>query len=126
MELIEPPEMKTSLIPAPVSDKRVRIAGANEARIARSNPAEHAFAVTEVDEAFATEWFKRNKGLKFVKDGAVFMVANEAAYKSEAKDRVAEIKSGLEPIDPTNTNDARFQRGIEVDKKHLAALGVRA
>lgn len=127
MELIRLPENKNSIIPVGRTDDDivVRLAGANESRIARTNPADAAFGITEVDEEFAKEWFKRNKGLKFVKDGLVFMVGTDAAAKAEAKDRRTE-RTGLEPLNPDPAKDSRVQAGIEPDKKHLALMGVTA
>lgn len=124
MELIKLPEMKNSIIPVGRTDEDtvIQLNGANQSRIARTNPADAPFGVTEVDEAFAREWFKVNAKLKFVKEGLVFMVGNESAFKSEVKDRKSE-RTGLEPLNPDPAKDSRIQGGIEADKKHLAALG---
>lgn len=120
MELITPPEQKAGLLPAPVAEKRVWLQGANQSRIARTNPSAHKFGITYVDEEFANEWFRRNKDLKFVKTGAVFIVQSEQAFKSEAKDRVGDLQTGIEPIDPLSGKDPRMT--ADVDKAHLAKL----
>jgi hypothetical protein len=121
MELITtvPKEMGFSQ-PAPVAEKRVWLQGANQARVARSNPAEHKFGLTLVDEAFAEEWFRRNKDLKFVKEGAVFRVDSKDAYTSEIKDRTKDLSTGIEPIDPLSGKDSRMS--VDPDKAHLAKL----
>lgn len=70
------------------------VKGANAARIVGG------YGVTPgVPADFATEWFKVNANLKFVKDGLLFMVDRADAAKSEAKDR-RDVTSGLEAIDP--------------------------
>lgn len=127
MELIRLPEMKNSIIPVgrTEDDTVVELNGANSAMIARVNPADAAYGVTEVDEAFAKRWFEVNKNLKFVKEGLVFMVGTEAAFKGESRDRRGE-RTGMEPLNPEGARDSRID-GVEVDKKHHAALlGVRA
>lgn len=121
MELITPvPKEMGYAQPAPTSEKRVWLQGANQARIARSNPAEHKFGITLVDEDFAKEWFRRNKDLRFVKEGSVFMVDSQEAAKSESKDRMKDLRTGIEPIDPVSGKDSRMS--VDVDRAHLAKL----
>jgi hypothetical protein len=129
MELIKVPQQKNAIIPVGRTDEDivVRLNGANSARIARTNPAEHAYGITEVDETFAKAWFEANKGLKFVKEGIVFMVGSQSALKGEIKDRTGDdaTRTGLEPI-KTDGTDPRQQSGVEADKEQLRRLGAQA
>lgn len=119
MELITPHEFKQSTVPMPRDDEHtIKLNGANSQRIARTNPAEPAYGITEVDEAFAKEWFERNAKLAFVKSGAVFMVGSKSAFNGEVKDRMGDVHTGLEPL---NANDGGLQPGVEVDKAQSAA-----
>lgn len=102
--------------PAPLSEQRAEIKGANSLRVKGTNPLNGQIAYTTVDKALADEWFKRNKGLRFVKDGSVFMQESASAAQSEGKSR-AELKTGFEPLDPTN-----LRPGMQADKEHLKRL----
>jgi hypothetical protein len=123
MEIIKPHEMKQSILPAPTGD-RVTLNGANSSRIARTNPADAAYGLTLVDEEFARAWFKANANAKFITSGAVFMVADDKAFKAEAEDRHEEVRTGLEPF-KTDGTDPRQPEGVEADKDQLKRLGVR-
>lgn len=127
MELIKLPENKNSVIPAGRTDgdKVVVLNGANSQRIARTNPADAPYGVTEVDEAFAAEWFKRNKGLTFIKNKQVFVAATRAELDSEAANMEVLVTTGLEPL-KTDGTDPRQQKGVEADKKQLKRLGAVA
>lgn len=124
MELVTPHEMKTSLLPAPVGH-RVVLKGANSSRIARTNPADAPYGVTEVDKEFADKWFERNKNLKFIKDKHVFKADTLEELQGEANDMLILNRTGMEPL-KTDGTDPRQPAGVEADKKHLASLGVMA
>jgi hypothetical protein len=127
MELIRLPENKNSIIPAGRLDEDtvVTLKGANSQRIARTNPADAPYGVTEVDEAFATEWFKRNKGMAFIKNKQVFMAKTREELDSEASNMELLVTTGLEPL-KTDGTDPRQQKGIEADKGQLQRFGVTA
>lgn len=127
MELIKLPENKNSIIPAGRADDAivVNLNGANSQRIARTNPADAPYGVTEVEESFATEWFKRNKDLKFVKNKQVFSAKTRAELVSEAANMELLVTTGLEPL-KTDGTDPRQQSGIEADKGQLKRLGAVA
>jgi hypothetical protein len=114
MELVEQPQQKNSINPAPVG-KRVKLNGANTLRLANKNPDIGGFGETTVDEEFWNEWYKRNKDADFIKNGFIFMVKSEAAFKTEAKDRINE-RTMLEPLNPDKAaKDPRMSRGVERD-----------
>jgi hypothetical protein len=111
MELITPGLMSQ---PTPAG-KRVVIKGANSMlERPRDTPLIGKFAFTEVDEAFAVEWFERNKDMDFVKNGMVFMQKNVASANAEAKEK-ANILTGLEPLNPDK--EARLPHGVSPDKE---------
>ena len=114
MELVEPGHLTQPAPRGPI----VKIAGANTLRIPGTNPLVGQFALTQVDKALADEWFKRNKDLKFVRDGLVFIDESASHAASVAKERAGE-KTGLEPLNP----DAP-PKGMQPDKDQLARLGV--
>ena len=112
IELVEQPQQKNSIIPAPVG-KRVKLNGANTLSIVRTNPALQGHGETKVDEDFWNEWFKRNKDAAFITSGAIFMVKTADAFVSESKERLA-IRTNLEPLDARKgTKDPRMNKGIE-------------
>lgn len=119
MELITPHSRPESLMPGPPG-KRVKLNGANTNVIARLNPADPAYGVTEVEEGFAKAWFKANADADYIKNGIIFMVASQAAFKAEAMDRHEEVRTKLEPLNPEPAKDARIV--APADEKHLAAL----
>lgn len=122
MEIIKPHAAAVSLVPAAPTGPRIQLAGANSVRVERTNPADHGFGVTLVDEEFAKAWFENQKDSPFVKDGHVFMVASEAAVRSEIKDRKDE-KTGLEPL-RTDGKEPRLQ-GVKTDP-NAGAIGNRS
>ena len=104
MELVEPglqDDGKPGIMPAPIDQDKPRalIKGPNSQRIARTNPLTNAFVLTEVDEALATAWFKRNAKTPMVRNGQVFLHAKPGHAAGEAKDR-AGIETGFEPLNP--------------------------
>jgi len=115
MELIEKSEHK--LLPAPRSEDIVNIKGANTLRVQGTNPMALPFASTPVDEVLAREWFKRNKGLAFVKNGSAYILEDaKGANAGMAKER-AGLKTGMEPLDPE-----KLPPGVTADKEHMAQL----
>lgn len=111
MELIKPGPLN---MPTPPS-KRVTLAGANSLRTSKAeNPLVSRYAMTPVDEEFAREWFKQNAQMDFVKAGAVFIAKDAKEAQAEAKEKVDEVKTGLEPLNPDK--DARLPRGVAPDK----------
>ena len=115
MELIEKSDHK--LLPAQRSENIVQIAGANSLRVKGTNPLALPFASTSVEEGLAREWFKRNKGLAFVKNGSAYIQETTAgAGVGMAKDR-AGLKTGMEPLDPD-----KIQPGVTADKEHMASF----
>lgn len=77
------------------------VKGANAARVVGG------FGITVgVPAALAERWFSENKSLRYVKDGSIYIVADVAAAKGEAKDRRA-LKTGLEAIDPTKAGPGK-------------------
>jgi len=112
MELIVPgldDSGKPGLMPAPIDPDapRVFLKGCNSQRVAQINPAEETAVFTEVDEAFATEWFKRNAKLPFVRNGQVFMQANAKDAKAQARDHKS-VETGFEALNPAG--DARLKK----------------
>lgn len=127
MELIKLPENKNSIIPAGRAEDApvITLNGANSQRIARTNPADAPYGVTEVEESFAKEWFKRNQNLRFIKNKQVFVAATRAELDSEAQNMEVLVTTGLEPL-KTDGTDPRQQQGIEADAKQLKRLGAVA
>ena len=114
MELIEQPQQKNSILPAPVG-KRVKLNGANTLRLVGVNSALHGHGETKVDEDFWNEWYKRNKDAAFITSGSIFMVKTADAFASESKDRLG-VRTNLEPLDARKgTTDPRMSKGIERD-----------
>ena len=104
MELIEPgvnDDGKLGIMPAAVDpDKpRVFLKGCNSQRVAQINPAAETYVLTDVDEAFAREWFKRNSKMPFVRNGQVFIQEGPKSAPAIAKER-AGIETGFEALNP--------------------------
>jgi len=73
-----------------------------------------------VDAEFFAEWMRQNAESKLVKNNMIFVASSRDAAESKAEEQ-AEIKSGLEPLDPTFItakdgrivpNDPRYPRSI--------------
>jgi hypothetical protein len=112
MELIEPglnDDGKPGIMPAAMDSdhQRVFLKGCSSQRVAQINPAEESAVFTEVDEAFAIEWFKRNAKLAFVKNGQVFMQSNAKDAKAQARDHKS-VETGFEALNPAG--DARLKK----------------
>lgn len=120
MEIVKPHAFKESRVPGEPDPRRIQLNGANSVRIERTNPQDLGFGVTHVDEELAKEWFAANADSAFVKEGFVFMVATEAAARSEIKDRALE-KTGLEPL-RTDGKDTRLQ-GVKTNLQGGAIAG---
>lgn len=125
MELLKPHPQEKSTVPNPQTGPRVELKGANSAKIELVNPAELRYGVTLVDEDFAKAWFEANKDAPYVKEGQVFMVASEAAARSEIKDRTNDARTltGLEPL-RTDGKDKRLA-GVKTDKNAGALATMR-
>lgn len=64
--------------------------------------AEGGFALTTgVNAEFFAKWMEQNKETEIVRQGLVFASGDAASVSDQAKDH-AEVRSGLEPLDPEN------------------------
>jgi len=121
MELIEVnKDSPTQPMPRDPDKPLVFLKGPSSARVHTPNPLQHAFVLTEVEESFAREWFRRNKDAAFIKNGMVFLQEKAQDGKAVAKER-RDITTGFESINPKS--DPRLA-GVEADKDHLKRLGV--
>lgn len=94
--------------PGEESYARVVLNGANHSRVVGG------FGLTEVSKNFWEAWHKKHKHLDFVRKGMVFMHVDMASAVDYAKER-AEIRTGLEPLDPLKG----MPKDVEVDKEHF-------
>lgn len=90
--------------------RQIRLKGTNDAAIVGG------YGLTQVSEEAWTTWYKKNKGLKFVRDGFVFAHGTEADAKDHAKDNAA-MRTGFEPLDPNK--GLASAPGVEVDADHF-------
>lgn len=69
------------------------------------------FGLTEVDRTWWNEWKSQNSGFDMLTTGLIFEHGEKASVEAYAKEH-ADLKCGLEPMDPTG--DARAER-VESD-----------
>jgi len=109
MEVVEPGKDdagKVGTQPQPIG-KRVVLKGANSVPRMRGALGEYPampvypYGLTVVDEAFWNAWLKRHKDFEFMKNGSVFVAADQDAAKAMAKERVTDVSTGLEPLSPS-------------------------
>ena len=113
MEIVKPGLLNIPAAPG----KRYTIAGANSLRTdERANPLIHKFAYTPVDAEFAAEWFKQNAELAFVKSGAVFQQKNPKDAAAEGREKVRDVVTGIEPLNPDK--DKRIPKGVTPDDEN--------
>lgn len=98
---------------------QVRLNGANSARVIGG------YGLTQVSKDFWDAWYKKNKGLSFMrgKEPLVFAHGDESSAADHAKDN-AEIRTGLEALDPFKDDRIKMVNGaprVEVDMDHLNA-----
>lgn len=117
MELIEP---GTKITPRP-GGRRVMLKGANTVALNGVNPGQHAFGLTEVDAAFAREWFKRHADWPMVKDGHVFIQKDLVHAQGAALDNLAS-KTKLEPLNPERDERTLSKIQVEADPDHLKKM----
>ena len=114
LEIIEPGLRDFPLPPGKV----VRLKGANSQLTDKTVPIIGAFGITEVDEEFWNAWYARNKDLKFVREGMVFMQKNVSGARDQAKEH-AQILTGMEPLNPKG--DKRLA-GVQPDLDAMPQL----
>lgn len=91
----------------------VRLNGANDAAIA-------GYGLTQVPEDFWNAWVKKHARLEFVRKAHVFVEGDRASAEAHATE-TAEIKTGLEPLDPLKkiTDPETGAVILEVDTEHF-------
>jgi hypothetical protein len=74
----------------------------------------HGYVLTPgIPRDFYELWYEQNKDSDYVRNKSVFAVASEARAREVIKAEVSGLRSGLEPIDPTNpTSKAPELRGL--------------
>lgn len=94
--------------------RSVRLNGANDAVIG-------GYGLTQVSESFWNAWVKKHARLEFVRKALVFVEADRASAEAHATE-AAEIKTGLEPLDPLKkiTDPETGKVILEVDTEHFA------
>ena len=75
--------------------------------------ADGEFAYTSVPKDFWDTWIVQNKDLELVKRGLVFAHVSEKVAADKAKER-HDLKSGLEPLDPSNLPKGKVVSGERV------------
>jgi len=75
-------------------DKSVTLAGANSSAIIGG------YGLTPVDKDFYDAWRKEYANFAPLKNELIFVQESRAKAEGQAKEQ-AEVKSGLEPLDPT-------------------------
>ena len=69
---------------------------------------------------FAEKWFEQNRQSSMVKNKLVFMASSEQNARSQARDQ-ASLKSGIEPIDPSNPAQRAGLRKGAIEKENSGA-----
>lgn len=131
LELIEAADPATPLNVKPTGP-RVRLRGANDSSVyvPNTNPAVLPYAFTLIDKAFWDKWIKHpgNEDLAFMKNGSVFVAAEEAKEAAaKAKDHAA-VTTGFEPLAPRGDGtfkDARMPLSVAADQGQMEKLARR-
>jgi hypothetical protein len=127
LELVEPGPLMQPQAPG----RRVVLKGANSLPRAAHGflstpPAwpEFPYALTIVDKGFWDAWYARNKDLEIVRGGQIFVADDVKAAKAMAKERVHDVKTGLEPLkfssDGKPSGDKRLS--TEADESSLSKM----
>lgn len=94
----------------------VRLNGSNDQRVIGG------YGITpNVPEDFWNAWVKKHARLEFVRKGQVFVEGDLASAQDHAEER-AEVKTGMEPLDPLKQDVKDPETGLplfEVDRAHL-------
>lgn len=94
--------------------RRVVLNGSNHSRVVGG------FGMTDVSKDFWEAWYGKHKKLDFVRRGMVFVHSDLASAKDYAQER-AEVRSGLEPLDPLKKqHNAKGEVLLEADMDHFA------
>lgn len=95
----------------------VRLNGSNDSRVIGG------YGITpDVPADFWDWWVKKHARLEFVRKGQVFVEGDLASAQDHAEER-AEVKTGMEPLDPLKQDVKDPLTGLplfEVDRAHLA------
>jgi hypothetical protein len=90
---------------AQVGNTKVEFKGANSSRVVGG------YGLTPVDKDFADAWFKQHKNFHPVKAELIFVQSDVVSAEAQA-DEQAEVKTGLEGVDP-----AKPVQGVEQKKE---------
>lgn len=132
MEIVEPGKDDTGkfgTMPGPVGT-RVTLNGAHSVPRSKGALGEYPslkvypYGLTVVDEAFWKAWHARHKDFSFVKDGLVFVAADQKAAMAMAKERVGSVSTGLEPLSPAADDKSKGDKRLSTvaDPSMTAAM----
>lgn len=109
---------RTVMRAQPRGDARVQLKGYLEKYDVALPPAARSssFALTHgVSRAFMEEWLKQNADHDLVKNGLLFIQGSSESARAQAREH-AEIKCGLEPVDPSKLTGPKLSSYSQGDQ----------